>query len=240
MKLSIIIPSIRVDRHQAVLDSIKKSCTKYEYEVIFIGPFHKVSHDNVLYIHDMANPNICQHKALSYCSGDAVHIFSDDCDFEDGSIDICMDALIDKGCDAVVANYHEGGNRAVNNFSLNYCYAKTCTPDSFVIFNIAFMKKEKILALGGFDCSFETICVGQADLAARWQFSGFSVEVVDIRLCSCSHLPGTAGDHAPMHFAQLSNDIPLYQMKYLSKPNLVVDFMDWRNKPVVWTRRFNA
>lgn len=239
MKLSIIIPSIRTNKHLDVMKSISRSCTKYEYEIIFIGPFYngRNADYNASFISDYASPNICQHKAISHCTGDIVHVFSDDCTFEDGSIDKCLDAI---DCDAVVANYDEGGNQAVQNFSLNHCYAKTCTPDSFVIFNTAFMRKDKLLELGGFDCNFETLCVAQADLAARWQFSGFSVKVVDIRLSSCGHMPGTSGDHAPMHYAQLNNDIPRYQMKYLSQPNLVVDFDNFKNHPSVWTRRFNA
>lgn len=237
MKLSIIIPSIRVSNHRSVIESIKRSCTKYEYEIIFIGPFYKQSEGNLIYITDHSSPNLCQHKALQYCSGEIVHVFSDDCVFEEGSIDKCLDNM---DCDAVVANYDEGGNKAVSNFSLNYCYAKTCTPDDFVIFNTAFMRKDKLMELGGFDCRFETLCVGQADLAARWQFSGLSVKVVDIRLSSCGHMPGTSGDHAPMHFAQLNNDMPLYQMKYLSVPELKIDFNNWTQQPLVWTRRFNA
>lgn len=234
-RLSIIIPAIRNDRWENVLNSIAKSCTKYSYEVIFIGPNKYNDTDNVRYIQDLASPNICQHKALQRAKGDILHIFSDDCLFAEGSIDICLDRM---DCDAIIPNYDEGGNAAVGNFSLNYCYAKTITPDSFVIFNTAFMKRERYFELGGFDCRFETLCVAQADLAARWQFSNFSVKIENIVLSRCGHMPGTTGDHGPMHWAQVLNDIPLYLDKYSAIPQLVVDPDNWKNQPRIWSRRF--
>lgn len=243
--LSIIIPGIRPERWHEVLKSIQKSCS-YEYEVIFIGPVALEDAplccvaDNIKVIQDFANPNICQHKAMWQAKGEILHVFSDDCVFEPNSITTCIDHMRRTNSDAVVANYHEGGNIAVPDFSLNYCYAKTCTPDSFVIFNTAFMKREPFFELGGFDCDFETLCVAQADLAARWQFSGYTVDVCDVRLSSCGHMPGTSGDHAPMHYAQLMWDIPLYVSKYRDVPDLKVDSEKWKYKSSVWERRFKC
>lgn len=242
MDLSIVIPGIRPDRWGRVLESIRNSCSK-EYEVLFIGPVKPqeapecCDADNVRVIEDLASPNICQHKAMSYTKGDVLHIFSDDCLFEKDAIDRCMDAM--EGYDAVVANYDEGGNCAVPDFSLNHCYAKTATPDSFVIFNTAFMRRQRFFDLGGFDCNYETLCVAQADLAARWQYEGFSVKVENIKLSACGHMPGTSGDHGPMHWAQILNDIPYYKYAHRFQPySNKVDYDNYKKQPEVWSRRF--
>lgn len=246
MSVSIIIPTIRMNNWRTVLDSISKSCVKYHYEVIFIGPFCNLPEQNAIindypgtsFLYSQASPNICQQIAMSFAKCDILHVFSDDCVFMPGAIDQSLDKLHELGCDAFVPNYDEGGNCAVGNFSLNHCYAKTCTPDEFVIFNTAFMRRDKFFYLGGFDPQFETLCVAQADLAARWQFIGFSVVSDNLKLSACGHMPGTSGDHAPMHYAQLTNDIPRYVEKYKSVPSLSIDFNEYKKYPNVWKRRF--
>jgi len=237
--LSIIIPSIRIEKWRSVIDSITLSCKKYSWEAIFIGPDADSvilnEDDRVSHYYSLSSPNVCQHKAMEYSKGKILHIFSDDCLFEEDAIDKCLDA---KKSHAIVANYDEGGNCAVANFSLNYCYARTITPDSFVIFNTVFMDRNIFFQLGGFDCNFETICVAQADLAARWQFAGFTVDVENIKLSQCGHMPDTSGDHAPMHYAQGQNDIPMYINKYRIVPPLEIDFNNYKLQPTVWHRRF--
>lgn len=235
--LSIIIPSIRTNKWEELISSVESSCTKHSWEVIFIGPEDNLTfhHPKVKFIKDFGSPNICQHKAMQFSEGKTLHIFSDDCLFEKGAIDECLNSK----AHAVVANYDEGGDCAVANFSLNYCYAKTITPDSFVIFNTAFMERNKFFELGGFDCQFETLCVAQADLAARWQFAGFDVELKNIKLSSCGHMPETSGDHAPMHYAQILHDIPLYSMKYSTRlPPLHIHFNNYQSQPKKWARRY--
>lgn len=237
--LTIAIPGIRPSLWPDVLNSIKLSCKKHEYEVIFIGPvgLDRPFEDNISFLRDYASPNICQHKALLSAKGDILHVFSDDCVFEEDAIDLSLDAL--EGYDAVVTNYGEAGNEAVQNFSLNRCYPRTSVPENFVIFNTAFMRADKYYSLGGFDCNFQTLCVAQADLAARWQYSGYNVKVENIRLSACGHMPNTTGDHGPMHWAQLLDDEPLYREKYRSVPPLVLKLNNWETQPKVWEKRFD-
>jgi hypothetical protein len=57
----------------------------------------------------------------------------------------------------------------------------------------------------------------------------------NIKLSSCGHMPGISGDHAPMHYAQLENDIPLYIDKYRKIPDLIIDVDNWRCHSTKWS-----
>lgn len=245
MDLSIIIPGIRTNNWEELIESIKLSCSLYSYEVIFIGPeYDNVLDDykNIKFVKDYGSPNRCQQIGMVLAEGDNVTWGSDDCMYEPKSIDKCLH-LLEKDCtDVVITNYNEGGSKAVNNFGLGVCYPSTKhIKDSWMIFNTAFMSRENFNKVGGFDCSFDVTCVGHADFAARCQKFGYNVKLCDIKLLACSHMPGVTGDHAPVHYAQLTKDIPNYRNKYSKDlfPDIVVAVDNWKLQEEIWNRRFN-
>lgn len=245
MDLSIVIPSIRTENWKDLIDSIEKSCQEFSYEIIFVGPKYNSYIDrfkSIKYVRDFGNPNRCQQIGMLIAEGDFVTWGSDDCMYTEGGIDQCMG--IASLCDddtVLVANYNEGGNIAVNNFSLSSNYPG-CPhiKREWVIFNVAFMKRSLFERLGGFDCSFEATCIGHADLAARCQQIGCSVKIQNIKLLDCSHMPECTGDHAPIHIAQTTRDMPKYINKYSSEifPTTTIMSNNWKQQQTVWEERF--
>jgi hypothetical protein len=78
-------------------------------------------------------------------------------------------------------------------------------------------------------------------MAMRTQRDGAKIHLIDLIMSQCGHMPGTSGDHAPMHYAQLDHDEPLFRSIY-SDPNCVnrikIDINNWKNSPERWVRRF--
>jgi hypothetical protein len=55
-------------------------------------------------------------------------------------------------------------------------------------------------------------------------------------------MPGTTGDHAPVHYAQTENDEMLFAVVYSninSTTRKSIDFDNWQKAPSVWERRFD-
>ena len=244
MDLSIIIPTIRTPNWPFLLDSIEGACTR-SHEIILVGPYYDNCIQNkrhIKYVRDFGSPNRCQQIGMLLAEGDVITWGSDDCMYRPGSIDKCLDTLGEQNA-VLVTNYDEGGACAVDNFSLNHCYAKCeSVKDEWVIFNAAFMPRLLFESIGGFDCEFDVTCVGHADLAARCQAAGYKVIVSEINLLDCSHMPGTSGDHAPIHYAQIQKDIPAYSQKFNSSefPKINIDINNWKNQPSQWRDRFNG
>lgn len=246
MDLSIVIPSIRTYNWYELLSSIKSSCKNYSYEVIFVGPEKAEEQlpNNVKFIRDFGSPNRCQQLGMIMSEGTVVTWGSDDCMYTPNSIDKCLKPILDdKTHQVVITNYTEAGSQAVENFNINKCYPKCKNVrDEWVIFNTAFMLGGVFDYSGGFDCSFDVTCVGHADLAARVQALGWVPEVLNINLLSCSHMPNTTGDHAPVHYAQLTKDIPNYLTKWNNDfpPQYRIDKDNWKSSETVWSRRWQT
>lgn len=249
MQLTIGIPSIRVENWPNLLNSIEDSCEDIDFEVIFVGPKYSPIIDeytNVKYVRDFGSPNRCQQIALSLAQGDYVTWGSDDCMYTKGSLKESLDVLRANeekslGPLAVTINYDENESTAVSDFSLASCYGDWPHIDpEWVIFNAAIMRRDMFEMMGGFDCSFDVTCLGHSDLAARWQHLGLGVVSHNIKLMKCSWMPGTSGDHAPIHYSQTNKDMPLFGYKYSQDkfPTHIIEMDNWKLQPPVWDRRF--
>jgi len=249
MDLSIVVPSIRVENWLELIESIKSSCGDVEFEVIFVGPKYNPvvdSYTNVKYVRDFGSPNRCQQIGLSLAEAEYVTWGSDDCMYTEGSISECLRVLKEAETEsdkpvAITINYDENDSVAVSDFLLTSCYGNfPHIENNWFIFNAAIMKREELEEIGGFDCSFDVTCLGHSDLAARWQHSGYKVVAHNIKLMKCSWMPGTSGDHAPIHYSQTIKDMPMYGQKYSQGafPSDRIDFDNWKLQPSVWDRRF--
>ena len=239
--LSIIIPTIRTEKWPALIESIKKSCTNHEYEIIFVGPYYSnviEPYWNIKYVRDFGSPNRCQQIGLVLCEGKYVTWGSDDCFYTDGSIDICMDMLIEKDLEYLTTGYDEGGNTAVNNYSVRACYmsGRNVAPE-WNIFNVAFVRRD-ILDRMNFDTQFEVTCIGHADLACRIQKEYLGGGLLRSSIMQCEHMPGISGDHKPVHDAQTYSDQGLFYNKYNGDFAPEIQSDEWKKSPRVWERRF--
>jgi hypothetical protein len=242
MNLSIIIPSIRINKWPELIESIKKSCKNYSYEIIFVGP--EINHvideyKNIKYVRDFGHPNRCQQIGVLLSEGEYITWGSDDGLYVEDAIDSCLHEIYENKLDYLATGYNEGGNVAVNNYSIRSCYfvGKEVKPEYF-IFNVAFIKRE-ILEHEGFDTTFEVTCIGHTDLAWRIQKKYKNGKLLVKEIMNCEHMEGRSGDHGPIYDAQTFHDGPELAMKTQHGTWNSIEWNMWKydTKPV-WERRF--
>ena len=109
--------------------------------------------------------------------------------------------------------------------------------DDWWLFNVAIMHRSFFDSLGAWDCSFEACPMGHTDLAIRAQHAGANVAMSEFPLLDCGHMPGTTGDHAPIHYAQLGHDTPRFQQRYRDpewvNKSTKIDINNWKNSPTM-------
>ena len=84
--------------------------------------------------------------------------------------------------------------------------------------------------------------MAHADFGARAQLNGIKPTLVGV-VFECTQFPGTSGDHAPVHYAQIDHDQPLYQKIWNSSTCLSrvkIDFNNWQKADKIWKRRFSG
>ena len=245
--LSVIVPGIRVLNWQKLYTSIKKAYSG-EWEIIFIGPYAPIDKmgDNVKYIHSLRHPNACQQIGLIESTGDYIMPSWDDGTYRGGSIDKAFSLLQPNS--AVAGKYTEGDIAPAYMADKKYWFINTHSqayspyvPDDFIIFNTGIVSREKLIELGGFDCRYEATALGFIDLSIRMQLSGVKVILMEEVMMDCSWLPGTEGDHGPIHEAMEEHDFSLLHKMYrqpVFHKRMKIDINNWKEQPEIWERRF--
>ena len=263
-KLSIILPGIRTHNWKSFYDSVCKSFSD-SFEVIIISPYDLPEslkqYDNIKIIKDFGSPARCQQIGLINCEGEFVTWGADDGFFYDDSLDEAVNfwtqnATSDK--DIVTCKYFEGERnqegklhstgetelskdfyyRINNAAGLRSCFI----PDDYWILNVGIAKTSYVKQLGGWDTNFEATAVSHTDFAVRTQRDGSNYFMLEKPIFACTHMPGTTGDHAPIHYAHITNDEPLFRKIYNSSDCMErteIELNNWKNSPDVWKRRFN-
>ena len=249
--ISILLPAIRKERWVELYNSISKS-TKRKFELIIVGPYslpdELQTKRDVKFIKEWGNPVRASQIASLVAEGKYLTWAADDGVYLEGALDRAIDYLDNKPNkdikDVVVNNYFEAGLLACpgNVLRLKVAYPPhTYLSDDWYIFNVATMYTEFFYDLGGYECAFEVCPFAHADLAARAQRSGANVHVLNEPMLDCTHMPGTSGDHAPVHYAQTEHDQQLYARIYENSASLgrtKIDINNWKTAPSVWKRRF--
>lgn len=246
--LSIIIPGIRPERWNDVEKSAKKSCKNFSYEMIFIGPKTgdwKPS-SNSIFVQDWGSPNRAQQLGASkYATGKFILAAADDGIFRPGELDKILDVIADSTEVTVVSTKYTEGDGKIHGdwyYRLANAYPRTSfIPDNWWIFNSALMHRSYFNWLGGWDASiFSVPCLAHADLAARAQRDGCKVIFYDTPIIDCSHMPGTSGDHAPIHYSHIKEE-QIYKQIYsdpecLTRVRIPLD--NWKEAEEIWRPRF--
>jgi hypothetical protein len=257
-EISLILPSIRTKELVPVYDSICKA-TSRPFEVIVISPYalpdELLQHKNVKYVRDFGSPVRAHNIGLLLCEGNVIAWAADDALMIENSLDQHIDMLYAMGDDkrnVVVGKYREGAMGSEDQKKVHgddYFKIRTTPaaspyfPQEWWLFNVAFMYREFAEALGGWDCKFEATWPAHTDMAIRAQAAGSVVKMSGIERDVADHMPGTTGDHAPIHHAQGDHDVPLLHTKY-RKPEwwktepAAVNIMNWKNAESIWQRRF--
>lgn len=255
--ISIILPSIRSENLVSFYNSLCLSCKKYTFELIIVGPYplptDLENYKNIKYVRDFGSPNRAQCIAVLLCEGEIVTWQGDDALMEENSIDTHIDMLKNMGSDirnVVVAKYREGQFGSINRETHHpdqyfmIAYGPAGSPylqTNWWLFNVAFVYRELLEHLGGFDSRFQGTWSAQTDLAIRAQFFGVNVKMSGIDCMVCDHEP--AGNHKPIEECQNFNDVPLLNSIYrdpnwTKSRNVTVDGFSWKTEESVWSKRF--
>jgi hypothetical protein len=255
-EISILMPGIRPERWTNVYNSIAES-TRREFELIIVGP-HALPQElqeskNVKYCKDFGAPMRAANIAGVLAEGKLIFsLMSDDSVFMPNVLDKAIDHLYDQEFsikNVVMAFYKEGVNgtskdiQSLKYFEINGSDSTKLhdVPNDWLIFNTVILYREFFDQLGGWDCSFEACPMGLTDLAIRAQKEGANVSHIEDIILDCDHMPGTTGDHAPIHYGQIEHDEPFYKLKYSRGPEGVescISIDNWKKAESVWSRRF--
>lgn len=251
IELSILLPCIHLNRLKKFHSSLKAS-TKRAFEIIVVGPdAPDTSHleGRWKFQKDRGCPSRCHNVALELAEGKYVSLASDDMKYFAFRVDDCLEMLDGMGEKGVVSAKHLYQGIAPNlqlqdDYYRVNSYPQHASPyiaDNCLLVNVSFMRTEYMRAMGGLDTRFEHHGVAQVDLAVRVHNDGAEVRLSKDPVCFVEHTDTTMGDHAPVHYAVVDNDEPLFKEIY-SDPNnkdrARIDVNNWKNADAVWRRRW--
>lgn len=248
--LSIIVPSIRSEKLPGLYESIKNSFSG-DFELIIISPNPKINkfvdNQQIYWIESWANPTVCQQLGLLSSFGEYVCFGWDDGLYEPSAIDKMM-SQVSEGV-AVSGRYIEGDIAPAYMTSDKYYVINThdraSSPyitNDFLLLNTGIIKKKDLLAIGGFDCRFETTGLSAVDMAIRLQLFGVKIILSEGVVLKCTWLPGDEGDHGPINEAS-DDDFSLLHKKYrqpIFHKRIIINAENYKLQPSVWKRRFKS
>jgi hypothetical protein len=255
--ISILVPSIRTQNWERLYDSIAKSCTKYNWELVFVGPFideQVIEYDNVKHIQSYATIPICMQKATLECEGKLIFHTVDDGVLLPESLNICIDYYNDncRNIDVLNMRYREGDNFNVpTEFVPEYWKVKSA-PWEYGLAGInqewslsvqPLFSKDLFVGLGGFECSFEYTNHCHHDFIFRVQQFGGKIYHSPVEVSYADHFPGREGDHAPIHDAQTGPDTNRFREIWGNPTDRVfITYDNWEYylKFHTWKRRFDG
>ena len=235
MKVSVFLPTIRTHLLEKWYASLEKSCSRHSFEAIFSGPFDipdsLAKRENVKFIKDFGNPTRAAQLAAIAAEGEYLyHVVDDILFFED-----CLSDELDKieENDIVALRYREGQDFSGTELPPAYWYAPNAYPSWPGInqgwgIGIHFLMKKEIFI--EFDLLFRI----QKAREVNYKLSSKEASTAD-------WMPGTSGDHGPIHYAQITHDEGLFRSMWFSgNDNLNIDIGNWKDVPEVWSRRFDS
>lgn len=255
-KLSVILPTIRKERLSKLYESFEKSYSG-EWELIIVSPYDLPEElkekSNILYIQDWGNPVRCQQLGLLASTGDLIHRAVDDSLYLPGAMDKAFEKISNDmtivgmkytesnaSVDRTHAAFQNMNNPEFYNLTHHHQTLKPYVPAHFKMLNFGIYPTRTIIAVGGWDCQFESVAIAELDLAIRLQMFGAEIVLTDDIVLECDWMPGHEGDHGPMHDA-FAPDMEKYSQIY-SNPScedrVVIDLANWQNAPEKWSRRF--
>lgn len=253
MNISILVPSIRIHQWRTVLDTIKSSCTKYSYEVVFSGPFDPPPDcvSEVKYHKTYACPSVAGQLGGQLCEGELIYHTVDDAHFIPEAIDKAADLYYEK-CgykDVVNMRYTEDDDYSGKTFPPEFWFAHhheplrlAGIPKDYKLALHFLINRKYFVELGGFDCYYEYQNLNLHDLMFRVQYDGGKIYDSPTDVTNCNHYGGRSVDHGPIHDAY-GSDIGIFHYKY-SNPNALhpgmvkIPYDNWKSQPEVWGRRF--
>ncbi len=251
MQLSVLVPGIRTEKWLDLYKSIEQSFHG-SFEIVFVGPYYPpesvASLPNVKFIMDRGCPSRCRQIALLNCSGDWAFFGADDLEFFPNSLDKAFAQVDETDYKKVVlCKYREGAENPDHltdqYYKLNHHdslrFVGSMFPDYWILM-CGIISTKLLKEIGGWDAQFEVCAMACIDLSIRLQNYGAEFVVHSDPIFQGFHIPGTEGDHAPIHYAQTQHDGPLFNFIYSTAGinRTTIPLNNWEMQPVIWERRF--
>jgi len=247
--ISFFFPAIRTNLWENVYESLKKSCKKYNWELVFCGPFDLPDSlkevENVKYIHETGNVSRAVQAGILQTNGKLIYIGNDDCTFRENMLDIALAAYNKRAhpVDIMQCTYVEGNTPQPNIYWTTQFHA-TFKPlagvdQSWLLATEPILHRDYFLELGGFDCNWEYMDMATHDFMFRAQKNGSKIIYSPAYVSDMTWWPDHQGDHGPIHDAMVLHDMNLFKEVWLHKNDrLKIDYNNWKSAPAVWKRRF--
>lgn len=249
--ISVLVPGIRPENWKRLYDSVERAYSNH-FQIVFCGPkpppLSLLGKQEVSFIKDYGSPIRCQQIALLNSDFPFITWAADDGWFMENSLNIAYDNLIKEKEDALImGKYIEGSNDGEmtmqddSYYVLSNHQATRFVKQGYFMLNVGLVPKQLLMNLGGWNCDFEVCPMAYNDFAVRAQDYGIKFIVQKEIMFQCTHLPGYAGDHGPIHDAQILHDEPLFRSIYrgMNVPRKIrIDLLNYKKSPEIWTRRF--
>lgn len=256
IKLTIICPGIRNSLWHTLYKSIQLSFSG-EFEVIFVGPYDLPTeldqYNNISFFKCMRSPIACQQIGLIEAKGEYITWAADDGIYLPDALDIAIKLLENEPYTTIVTAKYQEGARINDNMEVDNYYTlwnhETMqlpgVPKDCYMLNCGVVSRALLMELGGWDAyTFQVCPLAYTDFAIRAYRRGSKFILQPEVMFSCSHQPGTTGDHAPIHNAQTDRDQPMFSgmysipSTYLTRQNINVN--NWKKSEEVWSPRFGG
>jgi hypothetical protein len=250
VELSVLLSGIRCGNWKRLYESIEKSYSG-SWEFIIVSPYKLPrsleGKTNIKLIEDWGAPMRCYQRALCESTGKYITWAADDGVYLPNALDLGMQSIRDKENTVIVGNYNEGKDNP-DMLDIKYYYIYThegsrCEylPKDCLMLMVGIVPADMMKEIGGWDCRWEACPMGFNDLSIRLYNKGVKFIFQPQQMFKCGHMPGEAGDHGPIHWAQTTRDTPIFKMIYsdpASRGRISIPLDNWKSSPERWVRRF--
>ena len=164
-KLSIILPSLRVDRARHCIDRIDRWTGDVDYEVVLVAPF-KIDHPRVKHVEEISPKGSCHANTQGYLNADGEYVvaLADDTYVTPQWASNMLSFMEKEDDSLMIGNFRAFDVTGERTEPGVYGFLYSCFP---------FMKREHVARLGGvYDTYFHSY-YGDPDLSLRaWHFGG--------------------------------------------------------------------
>lgn len=250
--ISILVPSVRIEKLERVYETISKNIGKYSFEMVVVSPFADLvcrsweAPKNVKLIRDFGSPNRAMQIAGYMAEGNLVMNCADDATFYGSGLQIALNQYYDNEAtryDYVIAvQYTEDFRPRMDGYWLTQTHDDLRLPTipNMVFSAVHLCKREFWDRIGGYYCGYDNPNFSTIEFMLRAQRQNAKIELSEEPVYD---VHWTQGDsevvRRPVHFSTLEHDIPLFKKRAESGELYTLPKVeDWKNSPSVWKRRF--
>jgi len=251
-KVSFVMPGIRPQNWVNVFTSLINAIGNNSFELIIVSPYllpqELEQYKNIKLVRDFGSPTRCFNIGLEMVEGEILIDVTDDGLFRPTLLSQCITIFENTIKQEPKFILGMVAHESARIYSYNECHINIHAgisshniDDSYVFLPTSMIKTEYMRSLGGLDSVFQGTAMAFVDFSIRAQQDAAKIIFTNEVILDITHMPGTTGDHAPIHYAQTEEDEPAFRTKYNSPdyiPIIKIPINNWKNAPSVWARRF--